>query len=90
MNPSIFPTRTRLPYGIEIVVGDGIAHIRSELGAELVDACPPRNDPGQAMVHATESLLLALAAEGVNLATPAASRAVETACHAMAEYLCSI
>jgi hypothetical protein len=90
MKHSTSSTRTSLPYGIEIEVANGSGHIRSDLAAELVDAGQPSEDSGQAMVHAVEALLLALAVEGVDLATPAAARAVETACHAMAEYLCCV
>lgn len=42
------------------------------------------------MVHALEALLFALAAEGIDLSGPGASRAVLTAFESVMEYLCSI
>ncbi len=81
---------THLPYGIDITVTGQRASLSSELRAQLVDPSPARDDPALAMVHAIEALLLALAAEGVDLSGPGASRAVVTAVESVAEYLCSI
>ena len=79
-----------LPFDICISVSDGHTHLSSGLHKELVDGSPARDDPGLAATHAMESLLLALAARGLDLDTAEAALAVRDAAEAVAEYLCCI
>lgn len=81
-------TEFNLPFDICITVTDGYAGLSSGLHEQLVDtsgAVP--DEPGLAAVHAMESLLLALAARGLDLGTAQASLAVEDAAGAVAHYL---
>ncbi len=89
--PSPSLTRTfALPFDIHITVSDGHTRLSSRLHEQLVEDSPDRDDPGLAIVHAIESLLLALAARGVDLGTPAASLAVRDTVESVSEYLSCI
>lgn len=80
----------RLPFGIVVRISDGIAVLeRSDLRREFVD---PDDDPqaeqaGELAADCLESLLLALAAEGIALDSLAAHRAIECAAEAIANNL---
>lgn len=81
-------TTIRLPYGIVIERASRIrTHISSELRLEFVDPSKAFDSHGELAAHVMESLLVALAAEGVELDELAAGRAVTSAAETIAEYL---
>jgi hypothetical protein len=89
----VMPASTRLlrlPFGIVIRISEGVAVLeRSALRREFLD---PDDDPqaeqaAELAADCVESLLLALAAEGIPLESAAACRAIECAAEAIANNL---
>ena len=77
-------TEIRLPFGIMLEPVDGGWQITSGLRDQFVDSTETENPDleearGEAAADGMESLLLALAAEGVDLAKPEFIRAIQTA-----------
>lgn len=83
------PTTIALPFGITIdVSGEDALLLSSDLREQLVDdADEDGGVHGEIAANAVEALLLALAAEGVDLTGPGAQRAVETTIEAIANNL---
>jgi len=81
--------RISLPYGISITVyASGAASLAGNLALEFLDGSDPSNDePAHVAADAIESVLLALAAAGVDLETAACKEAIETAVEAVAARL---
>jgi hypothetical protein len=82
-----------LPYGITVSCAENqSASIVSNLRAEFLIADRPPQEfsaeerAAEGFIDGIESLLLALASEGVDLAQPAISNAVETAVEAFANH----
>jgi hypothetical protein len=83
----------KLPYGIKVSCAENqSATIVSNLRAEFLIADRPAEDlsaqdrAAEGFVDGVESLLLALAGEGVDLSQPAFAVAVETAVEAFANH----
>lgn len=81
-------TTIRLPYGIFVErVSDACTRLSSDLRLQFVDPTKTFDSHGELAAHAMESLLIALVAEGVELDSSAAGRAVTQAAETVAEYL---
>lgn len=81
-------TTVRLPYGIVVErVSHVCTRLSSELLVEFVDPSRGFDSHGELAAHVMESLLVALIAEGVDLNSSAAARAVTSAAETVAEYL---
>ena len=83
----------KLPFGITVTRSElGPATIQSNLRREFLladrpeEAFTPEDKAAEGFIDGVESLLLALASEGIDLNQPAVARAVETAVEAYANH----
>lgn len=75
----IYTKDISLDYGISIFVSGGASGISSQLIEQFVLDGEGENERAEGATNALESFLLALAAEGVDLETPAMKSALKTA-----------
>jgi hypothetical protein len=84
--------RVVLPFGIVVEAHEGSASITSLLADQFADPADDETSAqaGKASADAIESLLMALAAEGVDIHTNQFSRAITTAVEAIANNLVEV